>query len=155
MITKKAEYAINILAELAGRAEGQEKYFPSREIAEKHGLPPNLVPQLVSQLQKGGLLRSARGSAGGIRLAVDPEKVSLRQVIELFDGPIGLSRCLIHEGYCEKSDYCPLHRIWEKAQNKMITELEQTSIKDLAEAHASAEAERSRKKEEKEEFITG
>ncbi|RJX29529.1 MAG: Rrf2 family transcriptional regulator [Dethiobacter sp.] len=133
MITKKAEYAINILAELAGR--DKDRFYSSREVAAVHATPSNLVPQLVSALQKGGLIQSARGPSGGIRLLVDPGDISLRQVIELFDGPVGLTRCLTQPDYCAKSSYCPLHRIWSRTQEKMLSELEHATIKDLAEAY--------------------
>jgi Rrf2 family transcriptional regulator, iron-sulfur cluster assembly transcription factor len=138
MITKKAEYAINILAELARREK--ERFYPSGEVAARHGTPPNLVPQIVSRLQKEGLVQSARGPTGGIQLSMDPEDISLKMVIELFDGPIGLTRCLAQEDYCNKTEYCPLHSIWKRTQGRMLSELEETSIKDLAEEYAHVNA---------------
>ena len=138
MITKKAEYAINILAELARREK--DRFYPSGEIAARYGAPPNLVPQIVSRLQKEGLLLSARGPSGGIQLTMDPEDISLKMVIELFDGPIGLTRCLAQQDYCQKSGYCPLHSIWKRTQGRMLSELEETSIKDLAEEYEHVSA---------------
>lgn len=135
MFTKKAEYAINILAELASRQA--DRFYPSREIAAVHATPPNLVPQLVSTLQKSGLIQSARGSAGGIRLLADPTKITLRQVVELFDGPVGVTRCLTQPDYCVRSGFCPLHSIMGQIQEKIISELERVTIKDLADAYSS------------------
>ncbi len=132
MISKKAEYAINILAELARRES--EELLSSRNIAGTHEIPVTLVAQLVSQLQKNGLIESSRGAKGGIRLAQAPERISLKQVVELFDGNIGISRCLKSDEYCNKSGYCPLHQIWKRAQGKMLQELEQTSVLDLAQS---------------------
>ncbi len=136
MITKKAEYAINILAELVAR--DKDRFHSSREVAARHDIPPNLVHQLVSLLQRGGLIESARGPSGGIRLTGEPEKISLLQVIELVDGPMALTRCLSSDNYCVKSGRCPLHNIWKNTQQKMISELEATSIRDISEAHAEA-----------------
>ena len=132
MISKKAEYAINILAELARRES--EELLSSRNIAGTHEIPVTLVAQLVSQLQKNGLIESSRGAKGGIRLNQAPERISLKQVVELFDGNIGISRCLKSDEYCNKSGYCPLHQIWKRAQGKMLQELEQTSVLDLAQS---------------------
>ena len=140
MITKKAEYAIKILAELAGR--DKERFYASREIAAVHDIPLNLVSQLVSHLQKSGLIQSIRGSSGGIRLLADPSEISLRQVIELFDGPLGLTHCLKQPDYCQKSDSCPIHQILEQTQEKIIADLEQATIKDLAEAYRRLEGEK-------------
>lgn len=133
MITKKAEYAINILSELAQREK--KRFYPSADVAAEHGTPLNLVPQIVSRLQKEGLIQSARGPAGGIQLIMDPKDISLKMVIELFDGPIGLTRCLAQQEYCHKTEYCPLHSVWKRTQGRMLSELEETSIHDLAEEY--------------------
>ncbi len=130
MISKKAEYAIKILAELARR--GENRFQSSREVARAHEIPPTLVAQLVSQMQKKGLIESSRGARGGIRLAVDPREITIKQAVEIFDGTIGISRCLKAEDYCPKSTTCPLHQIWKRAQGKMVLELEQTSIYDFS-----------------------
>jgi len=135
MISKKAEYAVKILVELARR--DRDIFLSSREIARAHEIPVTLVAQLVSQLQKNGLIESSRGAKGGIRLAVDPRSLSLKQVVEIFDGQLGISRCLKSEGYCEKTGYCPLHEIWKKAQEKMLQELEETSILQLSKSFAA------------------
>ncbi len=135
MISKKAEYAVKILVELARR--DRDIFLSSREIARAHEIPVTLVAQLVSQLQKNGLIESSRGAKGGIRLAADPRSLSLKQVVEIFDGQLGISRCLKSEGYCEKTGYCPLHEIWKKAQEKMLQELEETSILQLSKSFAA------------------
>ncbi len=135
MISKKAEYAINILAELARRES--DKLLSSQDIAGSHDIPITLVAQLVSKLQKNGLIVSSRGARGGIRLAVKPENITLKQVVEIFDGPIGISRCLKSNDYCRKTSFCPLHQIWKRAQEKMLQELEQTNILELAQSFAS------------------
>ncbi len=139
MISKKAEYAINILTELAKQQDPQDKYHSSKKIAEIGEIPPNLVHQLVSTMQKEGLVHSARGPKGGISLAQAPEQISLKQVVEIFDGKIGITRCLLDKNYCHKTDNCPLHQIWSNMQGKMISELEKTNIKELARAYERAD----------------
>lgn len=135
MISKKAEYAINILAELARRESGQ--LLSSQDIAGAHDIPVTLVAQLVSRLQKNGFIESSRGARGGIRLAADPENITLKQVVEIFDGNIGISRCLKSDDYCQKIAFCPLHQIWKRAQGKMLQELQQTSILELSRTFSS------------------
>ncbi|MEW6524211.1 MAG: Rrf2 family transcriptional regulator [Bacillota bacterium] len=132
MVTKKAEYAISTLAELARRR--RDGYVASREIADAQQIPPKLIAQLVAVLGRAGLVTAVRGPSGGIRLVMDPEDVTLRQVIELFDGPVGIARCMIREGYCENQPLCPLRGIWATAQRRMLEVLEETTIADLAKA---------------------
>ena len=132
MITKKAEYAIIALAELARQREGVK--ITTREIARRRSIPPNLIIQLVSTLREAGLVAATRGPAGGVELTRDPAGISLRQVIEILDGPIGITRCLLRDGPCNNQVDCALRGVWARAQEKMLDVLEEVTIKDLAEA---------------------
>ncbi len=134
MITKKAEYAIIILTELASHPEGT--IITSKEIAGKKSIPVNLAVQLLSTFNKSGWTSGTRGPAGGIRLNIDPEAINLKQVIELIDGPIGITRCLFSDTPCQHKTQCSLRGIWAKAQQSMLAVFEEVTIKDLAEATA-------------------
>ncbi len=134
MITKKAEYAIIILTELASHPEGT--VITSKKIARNRAIPSNLVVQLLSVLKEAGWTSGTRGPAGGIRLLIDPSEVNLRQVIEKIDGPIGITRCLFSDTPCQNKTHCSLRGIWAEAQQSMLTVLEQVTIKDLAQKAA-------------------
>ncbi|HAI21251.1 MAG TPA: hypothetical protein DCM14_05075 [Clostridiales bacterium UBA8153] len=130
MVTKKAEYAISTLAELAKRRH--EGYIASRTISDFRRIPPTLIAQIVSVLRRAGLVAAVRGPSGGIRLLTDPNEISVKEVVELFDGPMGVSRCMVREGLCENQPTCPLRGVWAVAQRRMLEVLEDTTIADLA-----------------------
>ncbi len=132
VITRKAEYAIVALVAMA-RQYGDE-YVSSRQLAAQAGVPANLIAQIVAELKRAGWVDAQRGPNGGIRLAHDPRQITLRHVIELIDGPLGLTRCLAGKGSCEGGDSCQLRGIWAEAQSKMLEVLESVSIDDLARA---------------------
>ena len=135
MITKKAEYAIIILTELASQPPGT--MITSREISKKRNIPSNLVVQLLTVLNSAGWTEGTRGPAGGVKLKFDPDKINLRQVIEKVDGPIGITRCLFSDTPCNQRTQCSLRGIWAKAQQSMLQELESVTIKKLAEVSAN------------------
>jgi Rrf2 family protein len=89
MITKKAEYAVIILTELAAHPPGT--IITSKEIAAGRSIPVNLVVQLLAVLKEAGWTEGTRGPAGGIKLITDPQYINLRSVIEAVDGPIGIT----------------------------------------------------------------
>jgi len=134
MITKKAEYAIIILTELASHPAGT--IITSKEIAGKRSIPVNLVVQLLAILNKAGWTSGTRGPAGGIRLSSNPEAINLRDVIELIDGPIGITRCLFSDIPCQHKTQCSLRGIWAKAQQNMLSVFEEVTIRELAKAAA-------------------
>lgn len=131
-ITRKAEYAIAVLVDLASRPDSE--YVLSRDIARRERIPLNYIPQIVAQLTRKGWVEGMRGSGGGVRLAVNPEEISVAQVVEEVEGPIALSKCLVSDGFCEKLGACPLHQVWAKAQRQMVAVLAGTTIADLVKA---------------------
>lgn len=132
MITKKAEYAIIILAELASHPRGT--IVTSKAIARKRSIPGNLVVQLLALLKEAGWTSGTRGPSGGIKLNVDPVSINLRQVIEKIDGPMGITRCLFNANPCQDKTHCSLRDIWSEAQLSMLSVLERVTIKQLSES---------------------
>ncbi len=135
MITKKAEYAVIILAELASHPPGT--IITSKEIADKRSISVNLVVQLMALLKAAGWTSGTRGPAGGIRLIADPAKITIKDVIEKVDGPIGITRCLFSDKPCGERTHCSLRGIWSEAQQSMLAVLEKATVKELAAAAAN------------------
>ena len=130
MITKKAEYAVIALADLAALQPGQKT--TTREIVERRKVPPNLIAQLLAIMRQAGWIKSTRGAGGGVFLIKDPAQITLREVIELIDGSIKITRCLFQSMPCGNKPSCPLRDIWQEAQEKMLQVLEKTTIQELA-----------------------
>jgi Rrf2 family cysteine metabolism transcriptional repressor len=86
-ITSKSPYAVLALAEL-GRSSGTEP-VPIGELARRRDVPVQFLEQLFAVLRRAGVLSSQRGVKGGYRFARDPSEVTVLEVVELLDGPLG------------------------------------------------------------------
>jgi DNA-binding IscR family transcriptional regulator len=86
-ITSKSPYAVLGLAELA-RNTGQEP-VPIGELARRRDVPVQFLEQLFAVLRRAGIISSQRGVKGGYRFARDPANVSVLEIVELLDGPLG------------------------------------------------------------------
>jgi len=86
-ITTKSPYAIVALAEL-GRAGGTAP-VPIGELARRRDVPVQFLEQLFAVLRRAGILTSQRGVKGGYRFAREPAAVTVLEVVELLDGPLG------------------------------------------------------------------
>jgi Rrf2 family protein len=86
-ITSKSPYALRALAEL-GRADRGEP-VPLGELARRRDIPPQFLEQLFATLRRAGILRSQRGVKGGYSFAREPSAVTVLEVVELLDGPLG------------------------------------------------------------------
>ena len=86
-ITSKSPYAVLALAEL-GRSGGSDP-VPIGELARRRDVPVQFLEQLFAVLRRAGLISSERGVKGGYRFARDPATISVLEVVELLDGPVG------------------------------------------------------------------
>lgn len=86
-ITAKSPYALQALAELGLSGAGAP--VPIAELARRRDIPVQFLEQLFATLRRAGVLRSQRGVKGGYAFAREPADVTVLEVIELLDGPLG------------------------------------------------------------------
>jgi Rrf2 family protein len=86
-ITTKSPYAVKALTEL-GRS-GASGPVPIGELARRRDIPVQFLEQLFAVLRRGGILKSQRGVKGGYSFARDPAQITVLEIVELLDGPLG------------------------------------------------------------------
>jgi Rrf2 family protein len=91
-LSSLADYAV-VMMSAAARHCGLAKMNATTLSAET-GIPLPTAQKLVSRLSLAGLLESSRGTGGGVRLARPPATISLADIIEAVEGPIGMTTCL-------------------------------------------------------------
>ena len=82
----KTEYACLAVLELA-RAYDSDEPVRIRSIADEHAIPSRFLVQILLQLKGAGLVESTRGAAGGYRLRMPPDEITLADVMAVVDGP--------------------------------------------------------------------
>ncbi len=86
-ITTKSPYALSALVEL--HRQGTSGPVPIAELARRRQIPVQFLEQLFATLRRAGVLRSQRGVKGGYSLARPAEEVTVLELVELLDGPLG------------------------------------------------------------------
>jgi len=132
MLSATSQYAIRVLAFLA-REEGDSNSYLSRDLAEMVGAPAQYLSKILVRLTKARILSSVRGARGGYRLIADPSAVHLRRVVEIVDGPVGSSHCLLYDDRpCTGPEKgCKVHTPWCDLQEQLVAFLENTTLADL------------------------
>ena len=116
-LTKKIDYALIAMHYIAFTENDQ--VVNTKAIAEKYGIPLELLAKILQKLAKKGLVISHNGPKGGYLLAKDPEQISIGEVIQAIEGPIGIAECY-HESdnLCSQKAHCnirtPMGMIQEK-----------------------------------------
>ena len=85
-LSTKSEYACLALIHLA--AHYQTGLITSEEIATKKCIPKKFLDQILFTLKNAGYVKSKRGPLGGYRLAKDPSRITIAEILRLLDGPL-------------------------------------------------------------------
>lgn len=115
---------------LALMAIEPEKFHTSQALAAALGTNPVVVRRLLSALSQAGLVTSAKGPAGGSRLAKGPKQITLRDIYRALD-----TGDLLHETKRESAETKDLqkamHNTFRRAQKCLEEELDSTTLNQL------------------------
>ena len=86
-LSRTVAYAVRATLQLAQYSQGTP--VPCSKLASDGHMPERFLLQILRNLVTHGILRSTRGVEGGYALTRPPEQISLLEVIEAIEGPIG------------------------------------------------------------------
>lgn len=115
-LSNMADYGVVVMSAAARHCGGGRT--SANEIAEETGLALPTVQKIVSLMTKAGLLRSVRGSGGGIQLARPAAAVNLADIIEAVEGPIAMTACVEKGRHdCAMEGSCRVQPHWSIVNN--------------------------------------
>lgn len=123
------DYALRTLLYLAGNPERQSS---CREVAEFYAISGDHISKVVQHLAHAGMVRAGRGRGGGLRLGRPAERITVGEVVELFEGPVALLECVSHEGVCRIQPGCRLRALLDDAGARLMAELRAVTLADLS-----------------------
>lgn len=131
-LSNKTEYAILALMEL-GQRYG-EGYVLSRDIARSRDIPVSFLERILLGLRNAGIVMSHRGANGGHCLARDPKDISIREVIETFEGSLAPAECVNERSQvpvCHVAACCVIKDLWQDMYDAMLQSIENVTLNDL------------------------
>jgi Rrf2 family protein len=149
-LSRRLDYAILAVSHLATRCQSSSGAsavtVSARALADVSRIPPAILANILKDLTRTGLVRSARGVHGGYELAVAPEDLSVGRLVRALEGEVRLVECVPlaqNDGAAPRSASCqiesscpvkaPLRRVHQRIQ-EVLDEL--TFDQLLAEAFA-------------------
>jgi FeS assembly SUF system regulator len=128
-ITRQTDYGILLLSLMAGRP--MSEVHTAKHAAQESHIPLPMASKILKALAKGGLLVSQRGVKGGYRLALPADRISLADVIQALEGPIGITECSFNPGACEQEGTCPVQSNWKQISLAMRDALDRISLSEM------------------------
>ena len=137
-LSTRGDYAVRALLELATEAEA-EAYMPLSTLADRTGIPPKYLEQILMRLRIAGVIRARRGAHGGYLLARSAGSVTVGEVVRAMDGPLAPSLCASQNFHsacpayrCPSEDSCVMRDLWVDVRNAIASILDTTTFGDLA-----------------------
>ena len=94
LISSKGRYTLYVLVDLA--KNGQNRYIPLKEIAERQNISKKYLEQIMPILNKADVLLTNRGFQGGYRLARTPDQYTVGEILRITEGSLAPVACLDH-----------------------------------------------------------
>ncbi|MFQ5499260.1 MAG: RrF2 family transcriptional regulator [Candidatus Zixiibacteriota bacterium] len=104
---------------------------PLSEISEAREIPEKFLAKIFQSLSRAGIVVSHRGVRGGFSLGNDPNKISVKQVLEAIQGPYHLMKCTSNNEYCDRQPTCALRDLLVIAEKRLVGVFADHTIADL------------------------
>jgi Rrf2 family protein len=130
-LTSRCEYALLALVHL-GRQK-TERLVSVDAIARTRNIPPKFLEQIMLALKRAKYVRSSKGRRGGYQLSKSPDKITLAEIVRLFDGPLASTESVSEHFYeptpIEKEK--KLVHLFREIRDYVAEKLETTTIGDM------------------------
>jgi FeS assembly SUF system regulator len=126
-LNKLTDYGVVLMTSIAHNPA----LHNARDLARESQLPLPTVSKLLKELSHHGLLVSHRGSKGGYSLSRIPKLISVAEIIDALEGPIGFTECSVAAGTCDLEPSCLVRRNSKVISLALRGALENLTLGDL------------------------
>ncbi len=129
MISNKCYYALKAVLELSLKEDNRPVSIA--DIAKAQGIPPRFLEGILRELKQGGVVDSLRGKEGGYCLAAASNRISVGQIVRLFEGDL----------VCANPDADPpeaphsFEAVWAEASRALSSVLDRRTFAEMADHH--------------------
>jgi len=127
-ISTKGRYALRLMLDLAVNFTGD--YITIKTIAKRQEISEKYLEQLITQLNKAGFVKSARGAQGGYMLAKTPEEYTIGEILRIMEGNLAPAPC-IGDVPCLRASECVTLEIWQQLQDAINNVIDNITLADL------------------------
>jgi Rrf2 family transcriptional regulator, cysteine metabolism repressor len=132
-LSLRGEYALRALIVLG--LNYNESVVRIQTVSRLQNIPKRFLEQILNELKSAGIVESRRGMAGGYRLRLAPEKVTLAQIIRHIEGPLAPVSCVSERFYercsCPDENNCGIRSVMKEVRDAIVKILESVTLAQL------------------------
>ena len=136
-LSVRGEYALRALIVLGLDYLEDDSVMRIQEISKRQNIPKRFLEQILNDLKSAGILERKRGVAGGYRLRLPPDRVTLAEVIRYIEGPLAPVSCVSERFYekcsCPDENKCAIRSVMKEVRDAIVKILEDVTVAQLCE----------------------
>jgi Rrf2 family protein len=127
LITRNTDYALRAICYIS-----KHKGLVSvDELVKELGVPRSFMRKILQQLNKKGVLESVKGQGGGFKLRPGSGRISVIEVMRIFQGRLRLNGCFLKKDICPNRPKCALRKKLRLIEDSVLKQLESITIDSL------------------------
>lgn len=131
-ISTKGRYALRLMLDMALHSNGE--LVRIKDIAARQDISDKYLEQIVSALNKAGLVKSIRGPQGGYHLTKEPKQYTVGMILRVTEGSLAPVSCLDDEtNECDRQSDCVTLLLWKKLDEAIKDVVDTVTLADLVE----------------------
>ena len=134
-LSLRGEYALRALIVLG--VSYDEPVVRIQTISKLQNIPKRFLEQILNELKSAGIVESRRGVAGGYRLRLPPDKITLAEVIRYIEGPLAPVSCVSERYYercsCPDENNCGIRSVMKEVRDAIVKILESVTLAQVCE----------------------
>ncbi len=128
IFSKTVSYALQTVMYLG--SQPFKKPILQKEIAISLDIPHHYLGKILQPLTKSGFVDSKTGATGGFYLAKPANKITLFDIVTLFERADYFENCVLGFPGCDDKTPCPVHNEWSTAKIIIKKFMEENTVSD-------------------------
>lgn len=135
-ISTKGRYALRLMLDLAIYDTGEP--ISLKDVAKRQAISEKYLEQIISVLNRGGLVKSVRGSQGGYTLRKQPQDITVGDILRLTEGDLAPVSCVGKDpDDCDRRGSCVTVYVWNKLSNAISDVVDNITLQNLVDESAA------------------
>jgi Rrf2 family protein len=128
-LSTMGRYGLRILMDIAEHQK--ERPVTLQEIAKRQDLSQKYLWHVITPMKNAGLIKVTRGAGGGYKLALEPERITLLDILTAVEGKISIVPCVHSDSSCKRSKTCAAKTAWETVNDAICDSLKTISLDSI------------------------
>jgi len=128
-ISTKGRYGLRILLDVA--MHQKEGPVALRDISRRQDISQKYLWQVINPLKVSGLLRAIRGAHGGYVLAKAAKEITIKDLVDVLEGPVSIVGCIQEPKTCERSESCPARDVWNEVETRLNEVMKRITLQQV------------------------